>query len=70
MATTVTLVAILVRPTIQNLQFSPDGQLLLAARSTLCTLVPQTNALSWTPDLGANSGTSSTTETATGDFRT
>ena len=42
MDATVTLAAIPADPAIQNLRFSPDGQVLLATRSALYILVHET----------------------------
>jgi hypothetical protein len=42
MDTTITLAAIPADPALQNLQFSPDGQVLLATRSALYILVRET----------------------------
>ncbi|KAF9785254.1 putative zinc-finger of transcription factor IIIC complex-domain-containing protein [Thelephora terrestris] len=59
MDTTISLAAIPADPTLQNIQFSPDGQVLLATRHALYIL---------TPDLGVNFDASSTAKILTGDF--
>ena len=43
MDTTITLATIPADPALQNLQFSPDGQVILATRSALYILVHETN---------------------------
>ncbi|KAF9649199.1 hypothetical protein BDM02DRAFT_3095185 [Thelephora ganbajun] len=59
MDATITIAAIPTDPALQNLQFSPDGQVLLATRFALYIL---------TPDLGVNFDASSTAKIATGSF--
>ena len=77
MDATITLAAIPAEPTQQNLQFTPDGQVLLATRSALYILVREpndllhntrTNTPSQTPDLGVNFDASSTAKVPTEDF--